>query len=101
MSGVCLENMLGTYMGASLHISLNIWKGNTLQNVILEARSPVKSFWNLISFKKKKKREPTRTKYHMLGALWESESFSSLLLCNIFKTHVHPAVSHQFCFVPI
>lgn len=32
------------------------------------------------------KKGATGTKYHMLGAMWESESFSSLLLCNIFKT---------------
>lgn len=73
--------MLGTYIGASPHISLAYGREIILQDVILEARSPAKSLWNLIALKKKKKKEPTGMKYHMLGAMWESESFSSLLLC--------------------
>lgn len=52
---------VGTYMGASLHISLSIWEGNTLQNVILEVGSPAKSLWNLISLGEKKELQGQNT----------------------------------------
>lgn len=70
-------------MMASLHVSLSIWEGNTLQNVILGAGSPEKSLWNVISFKTHTHtthQKPTGMKYHMLGATWESESFSSFVM---------------------